>query len=100
MRMTRPRRNASVLPFMSTHVLMIGRQSFRNEVVTWKCLRHPNIVAFMGTSNICPVCLVSEWMPEGTLFAFLERNPKEHRVRYVSTDILYLRNPFETTTPR
>jgi serine/threonine protein kinase len=69
----------------------ISGQAFRNEVVTWKCLRHPNIVPFMGISSISPVCLVSEWMPEGTLLAFLKRNPEEHRIKYVSTDRLHMR---------
>jgi serine/threonine protein kinase len=58
-------------------------QSFRSEVVTWKCLRHPHIVPFLGVSNIFPVCLVSEWMPEGTLLSFLKRHPNEQRPRYV-----------------
>jgi hypothetical protein len=58
-------------------------QSFRSEVVTWKYLRHPHVVPFLGVSNIFPVCLVSEWMPEGTLLSFLKRHPNEQRPRYV-----------------
>jgi hypothetical protein len=58
-------------------------ESFRSEVVTWRCLRHPNIVPFLGVSSVFPVCLVSQWMAEGTLLAFLSRNSLEHRGRYV-----------------
>jgi serine/threonine protein kinase len=58
-------------------------KSFRNEVVTWKCLRHPNVVPFLGISDRFPVCLVSEWMPGGTISAFLVEHPEENRSRYV-----------------
>jgi hypothetical protein len=65
-------------------------QSFRNEVITWMCLgRHPNIVPFRGQATIrsigtvLPVCLVSNWMIEGTLSSFLRRNPSEHKLKYV-----------------
>jgi serine/threonine protein kinase len=60
--------------------------------VIWKWLRHPNIVPFkflgvsnyfLGISNYFPVCLVSEWMPEGTVSSFFDAHPDENRLPYV-----------------
>jgi serine/threonine protein kinase len=71
--------------FFASHPFHAERclQSFRNEVVTWKCLRHPNIVPFLGISDIFPVCVVSEWMSGGTISAFLAEYPEENRLKYV-----------------
>jgi len=58
-------------------------QSFFKEVVLWKNLRHPNIVPFIGvTTN--PLQLVLEWMPNGTLTEFVEKNPSASRIDLVS----------------
>jgi serine/threonine protein kinase len=62
------------------------KQAFLNEVITWKHLRHPNIVPFLGVCDKSLVCLVSEWMAEGTLAGFLQRHPNEHRTSYVSAN--------------
>jgi serine/threonine protein kinase len=59
-------------------------QSFRNEVVTWRHLRHPNIVPFLGVCDKSTLCLVSHWMEEGTLLDFFARHPRERRTSYVS----------------
>jgi hypothetical protein len=71
--------------FFTSHSFHAERclQSFRKEVVTWKCLRHPNIVPFLGISNIFPFCVVSEWMSGGTISAFLAKYPEQNRSRYV-----------------
>jgi serine/threonine protein kinase len=56
--------------------------------VTWKCLRHRNIVPFLGVSDhLFPVCIVSEWMPGGTISAFLAEHPEENRSVYASVCI-------------
>jgi serine/threonine protein kinase len=65
-------------------------KAFRNEVVTWKCLRHPNIVPFIGISDLFPVCVVSEWMSGGTISAFFVENPEENRSRYVCVQDFFL----------
>ena len=53
------------------------------EVVIWKRLRHLNIVPFIGvTTN--PLQVVSEWMPNGTLTEFIEKNPGANRIGLVS----------------
>jgi serine/threonine protein kinase len=45
----------------------------------WRCLRHPNIVPLIGTSENFPVSLVSEWMSGGTLTVFLREHPDWER---------------------
>ncbi|MED6156789.1 hypothetical protein PIB30_017603 [Stylosanthes scabra] len=49
--------------------------SFRQEVSVLKRLRHPNIILFMGavTSPQC-LCIVTEFLPRGSLFRLLQRN--------------------------
>jgi hypothetical protein len=64
--------------------LSIPQQAFHSEAITWKHLRHRNIVPFLGICDMSPVCFVSEWMEEGTLLGFLERHPGEPRTGYVS----------------
>jgi serine/threonine protein kinase len=54
----------------------------------WRCLRHPNIVPFIGTSEHFPVSLVSEWMSGGTVTAFLRGFPNWDRSFLVSCCIL------------
>ena len=60
----------------------------------WKRLRHQNIVPFIGVTRD-PLQFVSEWMPNGTLVEYLERNPGSNQVGLVSfppvgTDVLIL----------
>jgi hypothetical protein len=59
-------------------------QAFRSEVIAWRCLRHPNIVPFFGISDVFPVCLVSKWMPYGSMASFLVKNPAMSRMKHVS----------------
>ncbi|KAH6833076.1 PAS domain-containing protein tyrosine kinase family protein [Perilla frutescens var. hirtella] len=59
--------------------------SFRQEVSLMKRLRHPNILLFMGavTSPQC-LCIVTEFLPRGSLFRLLQRNsPKLERRRRI-----------------
>lgn len=58
-------------------------KAFYDEVITWRCLRHPNVVPFLGASTILPVCLVSEWMIYGDIAAFLRNRPSDDRMPYV-----------------
>ncbi|XP_026387419.1 fibroblast growth factor receptor 2-like isoform X2 [Papaver somniferum] len=50
--------------------------TFRQEVLLMKGLRHPNVLLFMGavTSPKHP-CIVTEFLPRGSLFQLLRRNP-------------------------
>ncbi|KAK1436336.1 hypothetical protein QVD17_02115 [Tagetes erecta] len=49
--------------------------SFRQEVSLMKRLRHPNILLFMG-AVMSPqrLCIVTEFLPRGSLFRLLQRN--------------------------
>ena len=49
----------------------------------WKRLRHPNIVPFLGVTHK-PLQIVSEWMPNGTLTHYVEKNPGADRIALVS----------------
>jgi serine/threonine protein kinase len=59
-------------------------QAYLHELIMWLCLRHPNIVPFIGTSEQFPVSLVSEWMSGGTVTAFLVERPDWERSFLVS----------------
>ncbi|GAB2294241.1 hypothetical protein Dimus_028457 [Dionaea muscipula] len=49
--------------------------SFGQEVSVMKRLRHPNIVLFMGAvTSIEHLCIVTEFLPRGSLFRLLQRN--------------------------
>ena len=70
----------------STQKHFWASQSFFEEAVIWKRLRHPNIVPFVGvTTNALQV--VSGWMPNGTLTEFIERNPGTNRIGLVSRSL-------------
>ncbi|KAL8153670.1 hypothetical protein V2J09_011430 [Rumex salicifolius] len=49
--------------------------SFRQEVSLMKRLRHPNILLFMGAvTSPQHLCIVTEFLPRGSLFRLLQRN--------------------------
>ena len=48
----------------------------------WKRLRHPNVVPFIGVTSE-PLQIVSEWMPNGTLTDYVEKNPDANRIDLV-----------------
>ncbi|OCH88103.1 kinase-like protein [Obba rivulosa] len=51
----------------------VRQQSFCREVAIWKYLDHPNITKCYGVSSQkSPLCLVSKWMVNGTLDAYLK----------------------------
>ena len=70
--------------FASTEEHLRVSQSFFKEVVIWKRLRHPNIVSFIGVTTK-PLQMVSEWMPNGTLTKYVEKNPDADRIALVSS---------------
>uniref|UniRef100_A0A0E0FD95 Protein kinase domain-containing protein n=1 Tax=Oryza meridionalis TaxID=40149 RepID=A0A0E0FD95_9ORYZ len=50
-------------------------QTFRQEVSLMKKLRHPNILLFMGAvTSPQRLCIVTEFLPRGSLFRLLQRN--------------------------
>ncbi|CAI0626262.1 unnamed protein product [Linum tenue] len=49
--------------------------SFRQEVSLMKRLRHPNVLLFMGAvTSPQHLCIVTEFLPRGSLFQLLQRN--------------------------
>ncbi|KAF9779315.1 CNH domain-containing protein [Thelephora terrestris] len=53
-------------------------RAFCKEAVMWKRMRHPNVVAFIGVTRD-PLQFVSEWMVNGTLSEYLDKNPDANR---------------------
>ena len=54
------------------------------EAVTWKRLKHANVVPFIGVT-FAPLQIVSEWMPGGDLTAHIKSNPQANRISLVGT---------------
>ncbi|KAH8829901.1 kinase-like domain-containing protein [Flagelloscypha sp. PMI_526] len=59
-------------------------QTFLDEAIIWRHLRHPNILPFLGISQdaFAPrtsTCFVSSFMANGDLMQFLKRNPEHDR---------------------
>jgi len=52
----------------------------------WNRLRHPNIVPIIGVTTK-PLQIVLEWMPNGTLTKFIEKNPSASRIGLVSPSL-------------
>jgi len=51
---------------------------FRNEILLTASLRHPNVVAFVGSVlGVDLIGLVLEWIPRGTLSALLENKSQD-----------------------
>ncbi|KAG2565333.1 hypothetical protein PVAP13_7NG000600 [Panicum virgatum] len=49
--------------------------TFRQEVLLMKKLRHPNIILFMGAvASPERLCIVTEFLPRGSLFRLLQKN--------------------------
>ncbi|KAG2621470.1 hypothetical protein PVAP13_3NG241000 [Panicum virgatum] len=57
-------------------------QTFRQEVSLMKKLRHPNIILFMGAvTSPQRLCIVTEFLPRGSLFRLLQRSGTKLDVR-------------------
>ncbi|RLN28217.1 dual specificity protein kinase shkD isoform X2 [Panicum miliaceum] len=57
-------------------------QPFRQEVSLMKKLRHPNILLFMGAvTSPQRLCIVTEFLPRGSLFRLLQRSGTKLDVR-------------------
>lgn len=55
------------------HITAATLESFREEVVLMSCLRHPNIVQFIGASwdNYSNLCIVMEYLENGDMHSVL-----------------------------
>jgi serine/threonine protein kinase len=66
-------------------------QEFCKEAVIWKNLSHPNVLPFIGANLVTePGCeryeMVSEFMENGDIKAFIEGNPGVNRLELVGFD--------------
>ena len=71
---------------MCIEELMIAAatQTFCKEVVTWKALRHPNVLPLLGvTMGKRLFAMVSEWMVNGNIIEFVEAHRNANRFELV-----------------
>ena len=62
-------------------------QEFCREAVTWRHLRHPNVIPLLGAAldtQMPRFALVSEWMDNGNINNFLKNHGDVNRVQLVS----------------
>ncbi|KAF9053824.1 kinase-like protein, partial [Hymenopellis radicata] len=62
-------------------------KSFCSEALVWRNLNHPNVLPFLGVSKDLfypSFCLISPWMNNGNIMAFLSQNPDHDRLRSVT----------------
>jgi hypothetical protein len=68
-------------------------QRFCKEFVTWKALRHPNVLPLLGViMSETRFAMVSKWMPNGNINEFVEAHCDANRFELVSF-------PFRFTPP-
>ncbi|KVH90180.1 hypothetical protein Ccrd_007779 [Cynara cardunculus var. scolymus] len=61
--------------FADVAVKVFSRQEYSEDVSLMKRLRHPNILLFMGAvTSPQRLCIVTEFLPRGSLFRLLQRN--------------------------
>ncbi|OSX65544.1 hypothetical protein POSPLADRAFT_1125619, partial [Postia placenta MAD-698-R-SB12] len=59
-------------------------EHFCKEAVLWRHLSHPNITPFLGIDKaLFRLCMVSEWMPNGTIMTYVRTNPTVNRRQLV-----------------
>lgn len=57
----------------------------------WKRLSHPNVLPTLGAGpDIAKLCVVSPWMPDGTLLQYLKRYPGANRPSVVSARVVHV----------
>jgi serine/threonine protein kinase len=63
---------------------MNALQRFCREAVTWKHLRHPNILPLLGvTVGEHQLAMVSEWMENGNINEFIQKDEHVNRTELV-----------------
>jgi serine/threonine protein kinase len=62
---------------------------FCKEVITWKTLRHPNVLPLLGvTMSRDQFAMVSEWMTNGNINEFIEKRMDANRFELVKFQTL------------
>ncbi|KAH0787718.1 TKL family protein kinase [Histomonas meleagridis] len=52
-------------------------EMFKREIFTMAVLRHPSLVRFYGYTSEPPFCILTEYMPNGSLYDFLHDHPDQ-----------------------
>ena len=64
--------------------LMLAVQRFCKEVLTWKSLRHQNILPLLGVATSDnQFAMVSEWMANGNINEFVKVHREANRFKLV-----------------
>lgn len=64
--------------------LQCGGQRFCKEVVAWRTLKHPNILALIGVVvTEGTFAMISHWMSNGNIREFVKANPGANRFKLV-----------------
>ena len=59
-------------------------QRLFQEIVIWRRLSHPNVLPVLGVSqDPFPLCLITEWMLDGSIVDFTAKHPEVNRLRLV-----------------
>ena len=65
-------------------MIVVIAQRFCREVVTWKSLRHPNVLPLLGVTMGKKVfAMVSEWMVNGNINGFVRAHRDANRFELV-----------------
>ena len=56
--------------------------------MTWKVLRHPNVLPLLGVTIEEPLAMVSEWMKNGNIKEFVGTNSHVNRWKLVGVSTL------------
>ena len=56
--------------------------------MTWKTLRHPNVLPLIGvTMSDAQFVMVSDWMANGNINDFVKTNPNANRIELVNRSL-------------
>ena len=56
--------------------------------MTWKTLRHPNVLPLIGvTMSDAQFVMVSDWMANGNINDFVKTNPNANRIELVNCSL-------------
>ncbi|EMD31962.1 hypothetical protein CERSUDRAFT_59360 [Gelatoporia subvermispora B] len=76
-------RSLSPPPHRAADSYFLWQELVRN-IVSWRHLRHPNIVRYYGVAIFeHRLCIVSEWLQCGTLRHYLVHRPEANRIKLV-----------------
>ena len=64
----------------------MNQKLFCKEAVTWKSLKHPNILPLLG-ATVSPSQLVSPFVPDGDLSKYIPKNPDANRLGLVGVNL-------------